>query len=444
MRKVSRLLVILGAAAWIISCPGAEWAQFRGPRASGTDSSANLPSSWDVDTGSNMLWRVEIPGLSHASPIVWKDRIYVATATGPGEAELKVGLYGDIEPADDQGPHAWHLLALDRQTGRAVWDITAFEGVPRVKRHPKSTHCNATPATDGRRIVAILGSEGLFCFDMDGRRLWRKDLGPMDAGFYMVPTAQWGFGSSPVIHDGRVIVLCDVQRDSFLSAFDLQDGHEVWRTARHDVPTWGTPAVVETPGRVQIVVNGWHRTAGYEFTTGRELWWMNGGGDIPVPTPVFTGDSIVLTSAHGASRPMRAIRPDAAGDITPGPDGSSPGIAWSHPRQGNYLQTPIAVGRFLWGCLDNGVVTCFEVVSGAIRYSERLPVGQGYTASPVSDGRMLYFTSETGRVYVVPATPTFSILATNTLGETCLATPAIAHGSMFFRTRGHVVAVGSR
>jgi outer membrane protein assembly factor BamB len=436
--------VALAATLLAFGAPTAlgTWPQFRGPRAAGVDATQPLPVTWDVATGRNVRWQTPIPGLGHAAPIATADRVYVATAVRPGTAELKVGLYGDIEPANDQESHQWRLLALDAARGRVIWDVVGHEGIPRVKRHPKASHCNSTPATDGSRVVALFGSEGLFCFDRDGKPLWKRDLGPMDSGFFAVRSAQWGFASSPVIHQGRVVVLCDVQTNSFLAAFDLADGRELWRTPRRDVPTWGTPTIVEAPGPIQIVVNGWHHTGGYDFETGRERWRLDGGGDIPVPTPILAQGLIIQTSAHGRFRPLRAIRPDATGDITPtDPGTTNAAIVWAHARQGNYMQTPITVGDLIWSASDNGVLTCVEARTGVIRYSERLPSGQGYTASPVSDGRHLYFPSETGNVYVVPAQPRFAIAATNTLGGTCLATPAIAGGALLFRTRTHVVAI---
>lgn len=422
----------------------ADWPQFRGPGARGVDESRPLPVTWNLDTGQAVRWQTPIPGLAHSSPIVWGDRVYVTTVVQPGEAELKVGLYGDIGSVEEREEHRWRLLALDLASGKVLWDTTGHTAVPRVSRHPKSSHCNSTPATDGQRVVAIFGSEGLFCFDARGRLAWKKDLGAMDSGYFAVPSAQWGFASSPVIHGSKVLVQCDVQTNSFLAAFDLADGRELWRTARRDVPTWGTPTVVATPGRTQVAVNGWHCVAGYELETGRELWRLTGGGDIPVPTPIFAHGLIYFTSAHGKLRPMRAIRPGASGDITPPePGGTNDAVAWVHPRQGNYMQTPIVVGDALWGCTDGGVLTCFDAGTGAIRYSERLGAGnQGFTASPVSDGRHLYFASERGQVFVVPVAERFSIAATNTLGETCMASPAIAGGSLLFRTRGKLLAIG--
>jgi outer membrane protein assembly factor BamB len=428
---------------WAGHAAAANWPQFRGPDACGVDASAPTPVQWDIAKGTNIRWRTPIPGLAHSSPIIWENTIYLSTAVGQGNQDVKVGLYGDIKPANDQDSHQWRILALEKDTGKILWDKLAYEGIPRGKRHPKSTHCNSTPATDGQHIVAIFGSEGLFCFDTAGKLLWKKDLGPMKSGYYVVPSAQWGFSSSPVIHDGKVIVLCDVLSDSFLAEFDVATGREIWRTARKDVPTWGTPAVVKTGARTEILINGWHHTGGYDFTDGKEIWHLNGGGDIPVPTPIVAGDLAYFTSGHGAQRPMRAVRLDAHGDITGTEPGAvDSGVAWEK-RNGNYMQTPIVVGNFLYGCLDNGILTCFDAKSGEVRYSERLGNGsEGFTASPVSDGKNLYFTSEIGNAYVVPANGEFSVKATNTLNETCLSTAAVSAGTLFYRTRSELVAIG--
>jgi outer membrane protein assembly factor BamB len=420
------------------------WPQFRGAQASGLDTSAAAPVHWNVASGENVRWRTQVAGLAHSSPILWGDRVFLTTATASARADLKVGLYGDIGSADDQGTHQWHLLALDQGTGKVLWDKVEHEAVPRVKRHPKSSHCSSTPATDGSHIVAIFGSEGLFCFDMEGSRLWSKDLGPMDSGFYVVRDAQWGFASSPVIKDGKVIVLCDVQTNSFVACFNLTDGKEVWRTPRTDVPTWGTPAVVDAAGQIQVLVNGWHHTGSYDFATGKEIWSLDGGGDIPVPTPIVANGLAYFTSAHGQSRPIRAIRLNARGNITPAdPGATNAAIAWAHARRGNYMQTPIVVGDHLYACFDTGVLTCFDAQTGAVQYSERLGGGaEGFSSSPVSDGRNIYFGSELGHVFVVPAGKTFSIVATNALDETCMATPALSAGTLFYRTREQLVAIG--
>jgi len=422
----------------------ANWPQFRGPQASGLDTNSAALERWDVVKGENIRWKTSIPGLGHSSPIIWGDRIYLTTAVKPGKADLKVGLYGDIESSTDVGPQEWRVLAIDRANGKIVWDKLGYTAKPRIKRHPKGSHCSSTPATDGDRIVAIFGSEGLFCFNMEGKLAWNKDLGPMDSGYYQVPTAQWGFASSPVIEGGKVIVLCDVQTNSFLAAFDLKTGRELWRTARNDVPTWGTPTIASAGQQTEILVNGWHHTAAYALANGKEIWHLDGGGDIPVPTPVIADGLAYFTTGHGRFRPMRAIRLDAIGDITPPQVGATnSAIVWAHDRQGNYMQTPIVVRDKVYGQIDFGVLTCFDAKTGSVAYSQRLGNGsEGFTASPVSDGQHLYFTSEVGNVYVVPASPNFSVSATNRLGETCMATPALSAGTIFFRTRDQLIAVG--
>jgi outer membrane protein assembly factor BamB len=241
-----------------------------------------------------------------------------------------------------------------------------------------------------------------------------------------------------------VVVLCDVLTNSFIASFDLADGREIWRTPRSDVPTWGTPTVAQAGDNAEILVNGWHHTDGYDFASGKELWKLDGGGDIPVPTPVVANGLAFLTSAHGNLRPMRAIRLDAKGNITPPePGGTNAAIVWAHARQGNYMQTLIVVGDHVYACADIGLLTRFDATTGAIVYSERLSKGaEGFTSSPVSDGKHLYFASELGNVSVVPATDKFSVVGTNALEETCMAPPALSNGTIFYRTREHLVAVG--
>ena len=445
MNKTPQRIVLVFLFAMIVSfnLSAANWPQFRGPQACGLDTNAPAPVTWNVEKGENVRWQAAVPGLAHSSPIIWGDRVYVTTAVRPGKAELKVGLYGDIKSAEDADSHQWRLLAFDKTTGKAVWDKLGYEGSPRTKRHPKSSHCSSSPATNGKRIVAIFGSEGLFCFDMDGKVDWKKDLGPMDSAFFAVPSAQWGFASSPVIYEDKVVVLCDVLTNSFLAVYALADGKELWRTPRNDVPTWGTPTVARVGDQTQILVNGWHHIGAYDFATGKEIWKLDGGGDIPVPTPIVGDGLAYFTSGHGRS-PMRGIRLDAKGDITPEAlSKTNSSIAWVDAKRGNYMQTPILVGDLVFGCADWGILSCFEARAEKLHFSERIGLGsEGFTASPVSDGRHLYFTSEVGNVYVADVSTNLSIIATNSLGETCMASPAICDGTLFFRAREHLIAVG--
>ena len=442
-----RAIVVLTLAGWPLTLSAdSNWPQFRGAGASGT-SEQSAPTAWDPDTGKNILWKTEIPGLGHASPIIWSNHLFIATAVKPGgKSELKIGLYGAGESYHEKEPHQWRLLCLDRRNGQILWDKLAFESVPRVERHTKATHCNSTPATDGQRIVAIFGSEGLFCFSMQGELLWRKDLGKMDAGPFDAPKLQWGFASSPVLHDNKVVVQCDVTSDRFLAVFDATDGKELWRTPRHEAGgTWCSPAIAESAGSTQIIANGWKHIGGFDFTTGKEIWRMEGGGDIPVPTPLVADGMVVLTSAHGKYRPIRAVRLEARGDVTPPEMGeTNAAVVWCHPRLGSYMQTPILVGDLLLSCDVQGVLSCFDFLTGKLHYSERLAGGsQGFSASPVAAAGKVYITGELGDVFVVEAKPEFKRVGMNKLGEECLATPALSGGKIFFRTRGGVMAIGA-
>lgn len=447
MKLHPRLLALVFLGSFVCEhLAGADenWPQFRGPQSSGV-SAGETPESWDVESGKSIRWKAPVPGLAHASPIIWGNRLYLTTAVRPGaKAELKIGLYGEGKSYTEKEAHQWRLLCLDKATGQVLWDKIEHESVPRLERHTKATHCNSTPATDGQRIVAMFGSEGLFCFDMEGRLLWNKDLGKLHAGPYDARSMQWGFASSPVLHAGKVVMQCDTLSEQFLALFDAADGRELWRVQRNEVTAWSTPIVAVRPDRTQIILNGWKHIGGYDFETGRELWSMSEGGDIPVASPILAGDMVILTSGHGKYRPMRAVRLDATGNITPPEMGATNQfVAWCHPRKGNYLQTPIVVGDLLWGCLDNGMVTCFDVKTGKLHYEERLGKGnQGFSASPVAAKGRLYFTSEQGEVFVLGATNTFSIVATNQLGGISLSTPAISESVLYFRTTEQLLAIG--
>jgi outer membrane protein assembly factor BamB len=465
--------------------PNGNWPSFRGPGARGIAEGIATPTTWDVDDGKNVRWKTPIPGLGHSSPIVWGNRIFVTSAiSGQAKPELKVGLYGDVTPVTDDTVHQWKVYCLDKRTGRFIWERTAHTGVPKVRRHPKSTQANPTMATDGRNVVAFFGSEGLYCYDFQGRLRWRKDLGLLDSGWYVSPSAQWGFASSPVIDGDMVLVQCDVtsaarspqssidlpvggapiqgsgktesqtdrsegspadevRQHSFVGAFRIKDGSEIWRTARDDVPTWSTPTVHREGERAQLIVNGYRHIGGYDLRTGKELWRLQGGGDIPVPTPVVANDLVFITNAHGRMAPIYAIRTSAVGDISlQGTESANRYVAWSRPRDGGYMQTPLVYGDHLYICRDNGVLTCYEAKTGNPLYEERLGTGRsGFTASPVAAGGKLYFTSEDGDIYVVQAGPTFKLLSVNPMGEICMATPAISEGTLFFRTQGHLIAV---
>jgi outer membrane protein assembly factor BamB len=370
---VALLLAAVPEALRTAPRPGIDWPQFRGINAQGVAEGPAPATAWNVETGEQIAWKTAIPGLGLSSPVVWGDRVCLTTAiSGKADAGLKPGLYGNITPVEDDTEHEWRVMCYDKGTGKLLWQHTAHRGVPKVKRHTKSTHANSTTATDGTHLVAFFGSEGLHAYTLDGKPLWKKDLGVLDAGYFQVPAAQWETGSSPVIHDGVVLIQADVQKGSFLAAFDVKTGKELWRTPREDVPTWGSPAVHQAGGRTQVVVNGWHHIGGYDFETGNEVWKLKGGGDIPVPTPVVHDGLIYITNAHGPMSPTYAIRTTARGDISLA-DGatSNEHIAWSHLRDGGYMCTPLVYQGLVYIVRYNGVVSAYDAKTGERKYQQR-------------------------------------------------------------------------
>jgi outer membrane protein assembly factor BamB len=237
------------------------WPSFRGPHAAGIATGQDLPDSWDATTGENIRWRVEVPGLAHSSPIVWGDHVFVTTAISTdSDATFTPGLYGAGTASEDTSVQQWVVMALDRHTGEVAWRRTAYEGVPKQKRHIKSTYASSTPATNGRMVVALFGSMGLYALDMNGEPLWERDLGRMNVGAYDLPDYEWGTASSPIIYGDLVIVQVDQQEDSFIIALDATTGETAWRTARDELPSWGTPTVYEAPERrTELVTNGARR-----------------------------------------------------------------------------------------------------------------------------------------------------------------------------------------
>ncbi len=422
------------------------WPQFRGVGARGVAAGQNPPTHWDVPKNVNVRWKTPIPGLAHSCPVVWQDKVFVTTAVRlNGAADVRTGLYGDVDSVVDDSPHAWRVYCLRKATGEVLWERTAHEGVPRVKRHAKSTHANPTPATNGQVVVAFFASEGLYCYDLDGKLLWKKNLGVLDSGWFFDADFQWGFAGSPILFNDLVIVQCDVQKGSFIAAYRLADGAQVWRTPREEIPTWSTPTVCETSVGPILVTNGTNYARGYDPQTGEELWRLADHSEIAIPTPFYANGLIYVASGYRPIKPIYAIRPTARGDISLQEDATSnEHIAWSRHWGGPYTPTPLVYGDYLYICDNDGILSCYLATTGKQVYRNRLRNGGAvsFSASPVAADGRLYFPSEEGVMVVVRAGPKCEVLATNPLGEECLASPAISDTLFLVRTKGHVIALG--
>jgi outer membrane protein assembly factor BamB len=423
------------------------WPSFRGPQGSGVADGQSLPDTWSVKTGEHILWRAPIPGLAHSSPIVWGNRVFVTSAiSSDPKATFRPGLYGDGDASEDRSRHRWMIHALDKQSGTLLWERVAYEGVPLNKRHIKSTYASATPATDGRIVVAWFGSQGVYAYDVNGRFLWKVDLGRVNLGAYNIPTVEWGPASSPIIWNGLVILQCDTHDDSFIVALDESNGETVWKTERRELPSWGTPTVAVTTAGPELVTNASNFIRGYDPRTGKELWQLGGSSMITAPTPVFGDGLFVIASGRAPERPIFVVRAGARGDLTLR-DGktASETVVWSRTGRGSYMPTPLIYNGLVYVLANNGVLDAYKLRSGEEVYRQRLPlIGSGFSASPIAADGKIYLSNEDGEILVVAAGVEFKHIATNSMNELLMATPALSDGVMYVRTSASLVAIGRK
>lgn len=422
---------------------GPNWSQFRGPAARGVADGQHPPISWNAEEGRNLAWKASIPGLGHSCPVIWNNKLFVATAISGKEADIRTGLYGDVTSVEDDTEHEFITICLDTETGETLWQQTACKAVPSVKRHLKSTHANSTVATNGQYVVSWFGTEGVYCYTLDGKLVWKKDLGLLDSGWFYDRDYQWQFGASPIIHNDRLILLCDIQDQSFIAMYDLATGDEIWKADRDEIPSWSTPTVIETPVGLQIVTNATGAARGYDFKTGKELWQIRRNSEIAVPTPIAARGLIFVSSGYRPIQPIYAIRLDARGDLTLDEGATqSEYVAWAETKGGPYMPSPIVYGDYLYVCSNSGILTCHQATTGELVYKKRLPMkgNRSFVGSPVAADGNLYLTSEEGETAVVEAGPTFKLVSNNFSGESCLTTPAISNGKIYIRGQKHVFA----
>jgi outer membrane protein assembly factor BamB len=438
MGQAMRRTVVLSLIVLSSSHPAAEnWPQWRGPGGQGISRETKLPAAWTP--GKNIAWKAEVPGRGHSAPVVWNDRVFITTAL---EGELLPGakavehtesgkpfLHPDSVGADRK--HTYKVLSYDGRTGKLLWEQTAWEGVPFDNRHRKSSFASPSVATDGSLVFAYFGSEGVFAYDVNGKPAWKTSVGK-------VKTLGLGAASSPVIHEGLVILQCDDDggQDSAIVALEAKTGRERWRMKRPVQVSWSTPVLVRAGHRTELVTNGSEWIIAYDPATGKELWRTKGVESNAIHTPVV-GNGVVIVSAGFPAKKTIAIKPGGSGDVT-----GTPQILWTYEKGTAYVVSPILYEGLLYLVNDRGVITALDARTGDMKYEGgRVPVPASFMGSPIAaDGRIL-MTSEDGDTFVIKAGPQHEVIATNSIGEPVYTTLAISNGRIYIRGEKHLFAI---
>jgi outer membrane protein assembly factor BamB len=437
-----RLLLFLAGLGLLAALPGrgsgraqadpvpaeANWPQWRGPLGTGVGPAADPPISWSET--SNVRWKVKIPGRGTGTPVIWGGRIFLQTAVPAGEKPAEAppparpaGAGGlAVAPTEVQ---RFTLLCLDQQTGKTLWQQVAREELPHEGHHPDHGFASQSPVTDGTHVFAHFGSHGLYCYDLQGRLQWAKDLGRMKTkmGF--------GEGSSPALYRDTLVVNWDHEGEDFIVGLDKATGSERWRQRRDEDTSWATPLVVEHDGRAQVVTAATRKIRSYDLKTGEPLWECSGMTANTIPTPV-AGHGMVYATSGFRGNALLAIRLGRAGDLT-----GSDAIAWSYNRSTPYVPSPLLSGRRLYFLASNSaIVSCFDALTGQpLINAERLDGVTGVYASPVGAAGRVYLVGRNGVTAVLKDADQLEALATNRLEERFDASPALSGSSLLLR--GH-------
>jgi outer membrane protein assembly factor BamB len=450
--RFTRVTSLLGLAAAFLVLAGPSvrgddnWPQFRGPGSRGVSEDRDLPEAWSKTE--NVAWVTKIPGRGWSSPVVWGDRVFLTAAIqldGKNE-KIKPGLYFGGDRPTPKTPFRYVVYCLDFNTGKVLWEKTVHEGIPKFGHHLKNTMASETPVTDGERVYAYFGNVGLYAFDFDGNQKWSRELGAYPMAL------NWGTAASPAIYDGKIYILDDNEKHSFLSAIDAATGKELWRKDRDEKSNWSTPYIWKNEQRTEIVTCGVNRVRSYDLD-GKVLWQLSGMSSIVIPTPFSAGGLLYVTSGYVMSqkKPVFAIKPGASGDISLKGDKketSNEHIAWSNPKAGPYNVSPVLYKDVLYVLYDRGLLAAFNAQTGEALYKPplaRLGTSEHYTASPWAYNGKIFCLSEEGQTAVIEAGGTKpKIIRKNELDEFTMATPAIVRGSLLIRTDSQLYRIANK
>ncbi len=416
------------------------WPQFRGEQSLGVATNPNLPTTWSATQ--NVVWKTAVPGFGWSSPVVWGDQVFVTSVVRDGEVEPpKKGLYfGGERRSPSTNTQHWMVYAFNWSTGKQLWEKEVHAGLPNTSVHLKNTYASETPLTDGERVYAYFGNLGLFGLDLNGKEVWSQKTG----GFKT--RAGWGTAASPVLHQDQIFIVNDNDEKSFLAAFNKKTGKELWRVERDEQSNWATPFVWKNAQRTELILPGTKRVRSYDLD-GKLLWEFGGMSSIVVPTPFEKSGLLYVCSGYvgDKTRPVFAIHPGATGDISL-KDGetSNEFIAWYEKSAAPYNPSPIAYGDYFYVLFDFGFLSCRNAKTGKEVYEKQrinLDGTSGFTASPWAYDNRIFCLSEDGDTFVFQAGPEFKLIGKNSLGEMCMATPAIARDSLILRTASNLYRI---
>ncbi|MEE2776437.1 MAG: PQQ-binding-like beta-propeller repeat protein [Acidobacteriota bacterium] len=438
IRKIaSSALVFLFLAASVQAAED-NWPSFRGGNAmSQVQDDPRLPDSWSETE--NVAWKIDVPGLAWSSPVIWGDRVFVTSVASDGQIEEpKKGLYfGGNRPEPSKNAHHWQVYAFDTVTGEQVWETTVKSGPPDFARHLKNTYASETPTTDGERIYAYFGNVGVFALDTKGGEvIWEHEPGVVRTRY------GWGTAASPILHGDQLYVVNDNEDQSYFAALDKKTGKELWRADRDEGSNWATPFVWENPQRTEVITAGTDLVRSYD-TKGNLLWEFGGMSSIAIPQPFAAHGLLYVSSGYvgDQKRPVFAIRPGAEGDISlENGQTSNEWIVWFLPQAGAYNPTPLIYGDYFYTLLDRGFFTMHNAKTGEEVYGkQRIERGaSAFTASPWAYNGKIFVTSEDCDTFVIDAGEEFTVVGKSSLDDMCMATPAIADGAVYLRTRTHL------
>jgi len=423
--------------------PSAHWPQFRGSGSVGVAENPDLPDRWT--TNENVAWNVTVPGRGWSSPIVWGERVFLTTVTSDGEMEEpKKGLYFGGERKDiPKGAYRWRVLCLDLNSGRELWQREAHSGTPPNQLHVKNTYASETPVTDGERVYACFGNVGLFCFDMEGKRLWSTNWPAVKTRY------GWGSAASPVLYKDRLFIVNDNDENSFLVAIDAKTGRQLWHAARDEKSNWATPYIWQNEKRTELVTPGTRKVRSYDLD-GKLLWEFGGMSTIVIPTPFSKFGLLYVCSGYVGDkvRPVFAIKPGASGDISLKPgETTHEFIAWHQPTAAPYNPSPLVYGDYFYVLFDFGFLSCHDARTGRLVYDKQRIRPEGntaFTASPWACNGKIFALSEDGDTFVFQAGSTYQLLHKNSLDEMCMATPAMAGDRLLIRTLSRLYCIRSK